>query len=318
MQRLKNNKMYKSIIKTLILPTMVLLPTAAFSLESLDDSELAKVTGQDGVTINITQSQPLNFNVYIEDTDGLGDRLDDGNGFAVRNVEQHFPDFAAADELVKAGLVTIRGLVLDTGSTGINLDIDVGSSQGVGTESGVLHIGVDIPHLVINENSTFAIGVAGIEVANDTEVRSAASGWQRVEAALDDTNGDPVTDVITIGDIVIENYRLSFELGPEAEYFIAVDENSQPFSYTAENYAFSDASGTGALTVGEIRVNNFDLRGAKAAIVDDGLRINFAPGYSKDFDIQLSDVGFGQPSSLGDFEINGLDFGGASLTISGK
>src|SRR5699024_12541945 len=46
-----------SDLKTLILPTMVLLPTAAFSLESLDDNELAEITGQDGVTINLTQSQ---------------------------------------------------------------------------------------------------------------------------------------------------------------------------------------------------------------------------------------------------------------------
>src|SRR5699024_6979266 len=99
-----------------------------------------------------------------------------------------------------------------------------------GPDTGVLQIGIDVPYLVINEGSTFAIGVVGIEVANDDEVRDAAKGWQRVETALDNTNGDPVTDVITIGDIKIENYKLAFQLGPEADFFIAVDENAQSFS----------------------------------------------------------------------------------------
>lgn len=314
----KNNKMYNYRIELSIFLVAILLPYTAVGLESLDDEELAAVSGQDGVSINFTPARPINFNMYIEDTDGLGDRVDD-NGFKIANVKNKVHDFAIADELVKAGLVTVRGVELDTGATGINLEIDVGSSQGAGVDTGVLKIGVEIPYLVINEGSTFAIGVAGIEVASDNEVRNAAKGWQRVEAALDSTNGDPVTDIITIGDVVIENYKLAFQLGPEADYFIAVDESAEAFTYKAENYAFSDVGNAGgALTVNKIELVNIDLGGAKARILDSGLRIDFAQDRSNDLDIKLSGVGFGQATTLGDFEINGLDFSGASLTISGK
>lgn len=291
---------------------VIVLPSITIALETLDDVELAEITGQDGVSINLTPSDPINFNLYIEDTDGLGERVDD-NGFVIKNVKQQLYDFAAADELVKAGLVTVRGIELDTGPTGINLEIDAGSALGAGLNTGVLQIGVEIPYLVINEHDTFKIGVAGIEVANDDEVRNAENGWQRVSASL---SGD-VTDVISIGGIKIENYKLAFQLAPEADHFIAVADDAQPFSYEAQDYAFSDASGLGKLTVDTIEIHNIDFAGAKALITDNGIRINFADGRSKS-DIMLGGVGFGHGTTFGDLEINGLDFGGASLTIGGK
>lgn len=295
-----------------------LAPLGASAMEPLEDEALAAVTGQDGVTIHFQtpESSPLTFNMYIEDTDGLGAR--DGANQQIIDVHENYEQFSqsAGEKFSQAGFVALQNIQLKA-EAGTTINIDAGSSNGAGAGSGVLRVDVYVPELIINPDadSPLRIGLAGVGAASDSEVRDAVKGWERI-----DSRKSHIAEVLILDNIKITNVDFALELGPEAEQFLKVSEDADNFDYELNHYQFNDMAeeGGGALTVGKLSVENVNLAGTTASVTDLGLAFTFG-SQSKELDLSLKDVGFaGSNSTFGDFAINGLDFSGATLTVLGK
>lgn len=107
----------KEFKKLALAAAVASLPVSGFAMEALDDSALAGVTGQDGITISLANN--IEADIIIHDTDG----------------------FAGA---TNSGAIIIEGFK-QTLQAGTSIDIDIDSGND-GTNGTALNVGITLPN----------------------------------------------------------------------------------------------------------------------------------------------------------------------------
>lgn len=281
----------KTFKKLALVSAIAALPMTGFAMQQMDDEALSGVTGQDG--ISITLDMDANFDVWVEDTDGVADNA---------------PLWTGLDN---AGFLVIQNIAID----GIvNIDLDSGSAAGTNGAGGVLNVAISIPSLTIGDASNpLAIGVTGSDAAaNDRDYQD---GLGRVATAAAGT----VTNVITLSSIELENLGLNIQLGPDSEQFLHI--TGDAFDMVIDDFTLSDASAAGAgdLFVDTMAITNIDLDGTVGSITATGLELTLGtPAAGMDIAMMGVRLGDNTADTLGNVYVTGLNLGGTTVTVSGR
>lgn len=159
--------------KNLLVAAMGLgLPFAAGAVEVLDEDALDAVTGQDGISIEI--SMDMLVDAIVHDTDGFAGQLNDG-------------------------AIVIEGMQVTTAAGNpVTVNIDAGDSVAAGAGTPALNIEVDISGATVITTGT-------LSVANSQRDNAGAWGYESGTAALILDNS-----TITLGDTTL-NIQLGNE-----------------------------------------------------------------------------------------------------------
>lgn len=271
----------KEFKKLALAAAVASLPVSGFAMEALDDSALAGVTGQDGITISLAND--ISADIIIHDTDGFG---------ANNN----------------SGAIIISGFsqTLAAG-TSIDIDIDAGNN---GTQGTALNVGITLPN---NIN----IDLGDIQVA-DSNRTTAGGSWGTTGAATTVmTLGTLVLGTTTLNLQLGHEYQGSMIV---MDTIISNGISLSNFSINDAGGAVSGGSiFVGQLTL--IDNGGNDLTVDQTIDVDaDGLviEVNQLGDVTNGADLRLANVRLGDntQSDIGDIEITGLDLTG-TITITG-
>lgn len=267
------------------------VPMVGVAMEPLNDEGLSNVTGQDGITLSIDLASGLELNAYIEDTDGLQDGTRD-----------------------EGGLIAIQNLLVNTGSSPIEVTVDAGSAAGAGAGSGVLRLGVDIGELTISGQggAGFTVGVAGVSDSG-TDTRDAEAGWTRVTTAQGN-----IDTIMTIEEIALGGVGLDIELGPEAQGMaLSFGANAKIDEILLTNFEIGPEAAQ--VHLDEVLIRNIDLGGTTGQVTGTGLALTLGGSSAADIalmGVKIGDMSGGAPA-LGNVYVDGLDMSGAVITVSG-
>ncbi len=284
------------------------MPAAAMAMQPMNDSQLAGVTGQDGIDISISTGD-LTFNQIIYDRDG--------------GANTHGLD-------ANAGAIVIEGMAVKTNGNDIKISVDAGQASG----APVLNVNVAL-------TGTTTINTGDLSVAN-TNDGTGTTPWAHGTTVGTDKSGV----ILTNSSINIGATSLNIQLGnvPQTMTFgggtvnpmilisnttvsgginilnTSLHDNS---TATVNGDAASDiniastliidstttsAPGTD-LTIGNIGVN-VTANGLAIGIGSIGDATNGLSVYQRDVDL-------GNGSPIGDIAITGLQLSGTSITIAG-
>ena len=110
-----------------------------WATQPLNDEELSNLTGQDGLTISIVPTGPIQAEVIYHDNDGLTNTDLGGTGKA------------GAVILGTADGKSNNPLSLSSGSANINIILKIDADTGTGTDGAFVNVGVSLPQdLTIN------------------------------------------------------------------------------------------------------------------------------------------------------------------------
>lgn len=269
-------------------------PVAAFSVESLEDTDLGGVTGQDGIQVLIDiGTAGITTDLYIHDKDGL-------TGYA--------------DAYSFDGAVVIDGLSIGAGSgPDITLNIDAGDSV-VSGGAPVLNVQVVLP-------TTLTIQTGDISVAN--------SQIDDTPAGRSFTNQSGV--ILDSMNIVLGSTTLNIQLGNEQQTgaIVGTDMIRLASSITGglslSNFALNDANSGGAIGMSSMTIT--DAGGTNLTISADinvttsGLEIGLGQlGSVSGLSIEIVDQYLGTTTAgiIGDISVVGLNLNGSTVIISGK
>lgn len=272
------------IAPSLLLVSTVMSPVLAWSMEEMTDSQLAKTTGQDGITVLIAPpkltaaQQSVAGQPVLTQTNGLI------VGAAVLHDKDGFTGYARAGALVigdadQANTLNATGVQAGLyASTPITLTIDASNGKvtsGIGGAAPVLNIGVALPadllirtgdvSMDVSNRNGIAVGVAGATVAN---------------AAIGGTTGKAVK-IMNSMDIAFGGTALSFNLQfgnvPQLGMLSFGTLNIPSITFSG----LSLASPNGGVSPSQLAmtpsITNLNLSGAKVdAVVDMGLALGGA------------------------------------------
>ncbi|KGD65743.1 putative pilus subunit (FilA) [Alcanivorax nanhaiticus] len=257
-------------------------PMSALALEPMQDEALSSVTGQDGISMSITTN--VTTDLFIEDTDGHA---------------------AIGTAGANAGFIAVQGVNINGQ---IDIDIDAASAAGTNGVGGALVIGIDLPNLTL---SNLNIGVSGSDATNGERV--AVDGLARVTAAKAGT----ITNVVSLGDITLNNLGMDIQLGPDAANFLSLSGAIGDIVITNFTLNDSSAAGGGSLFADNVLIGGMDLTGTTASITPTGLSLSIATAGGSD--IALMGVGMGTAGTnpIGNVYITGLNLNGTTVSISG-
>lgn len=127
--------------KILLATAITAVSSSAFALEAMDEASLSATTGQDGLTVTITNSDLAALDLIIHDKGGFTGRAFDG-AIVIDNI--------------------------DVGALNLTLDIDAGSDAVDGTNNNTLQIKA-------YNTTSLAVDMGTLQVANSG--RDNAGGW---------------------------------------------------------------------------------------------------------------------------------------------
>lgn len=275
--------------KLALASAIALVPVTGFSLETLDDSTLSGVTGQDGIEMDIVTGSPITADFYIHDKTGLGSTAS------------------------PTGTHTFDGaIVVDNFSFNgnVNIDIDAGDSSQAGTAP-VLQINVSIP--------TATIITGDLRVAN-SQRDDATSGW-----GINTQSGVLLNSMV----IAMSGLTLNVQLGNEPQGNMILVNSTVTNGLSISNFALNDAGGAvsgGAIGSTTMLVQdnggtNLSLNvGVDASVAGLVIDVNNIGTLAGGMDIRITDQYLGTTSAgiVGDVTIVGLNLAGSTITISGK
>ena len=322
---------------TLLLAWLGLMPVLAWGLTPLEETQLADVVGQDGVTITI-DSPGYIWDQVIYDRDGVPD---DGFGVArVLGIPTSLVPGAEAAIVMKGIGLTHTGPMVWT--------VDAGQSS-VGP---VLNINLDIPdntvlHLPdlqlskplvtggweLDPNNTKTIMSAGTTISPGITVTLGATnlnmqlGNVAQEVIVDGTTYRPLllTDLTIKQGLYIENQTIADASNPASPTYDACGPGANEIcAYTVDHVYVNDNSGTLAATKG---TSNLTAKGLGMSITSGGLmfvvdQLGYRDGLGVDhgINVQMENVHMGDATvpGMGNAYLKGLQLGAdAVLTIAG-
>lgn len=288
------------------------VPAVGFSVEdltveNLDESSLAGVTGQDGITMTIQPGAAgISANIYLHDKDGFG------SGATA-------PLYGASYSW--AGAIVVTGMSIGAGNTGgivVTVDAADRAQTTAGNSAPILNVNVALP-------SALTIVTGDISVAN--------SGRDDAPANFGVSGG--TAPIINSTTVVLGATKLNIQLGNEVQAgfgaFSTTTDMVQINSTVTNgllinNFRLNDVNSGGGMGAGSILVtdtgstNTLSLKvGANITSAGLVLELGQVGTAAGGIDVNMTNVYLGTTTgkAIGDLSMVGLNLNGTSVTISG-
>lgn len=276
----------------LVLVSSMAISANAMAMQSMDDAALSAATGQDGINIGIALgSTGISIDkLYLHDNDGL----------------QTSTGITGATGV--AGAIAIDGITITQTGTGNLLDLVIDTDAGTSGDA-FLNIAASVGAVDISIGS---IGVAPSNGASLTDTTTAVRG----------VTGTP-TEILTGLDLSLGAISANVQLGATPQGAMIKLDSTMQGGLTISNLGINDAAGGG-----QIYLDNIYVRGAgnttgdlnidtDISVTNAGLRIQNNSTQNMNVYIEGVHLGSSGAASIGDVEIQGLNVGTSTITISG-
>lgn len=273
------------------------VPAVGFSVETLEDTDLGGVTGQDGIemAINIGVAG-IATDVYVHDKDGFAAVGAGTTGYSFD------------------GAIVIDGLAIAVGGANITVAIDAGDFA-VSGGAPILNVNVTLPAALTI--STGDITVANSQIDDGVTARG-----------VEDQSGV----ILSSMDIVLGSTTMNIQLGNEAQTGslagtdMIVVNAAITGGLTVSNFALNDGSSGASIGMSSMRVEDAGA-GTDLTVLADvnvtaaGIVIGLGQlGSGTGMSVEIVDQYLGTTSAgyVGDISLVGLNLNGTTITISGK
>lgn len=334
--------------RLLPLGALMLLPLTAAAMQPLDETQLAKVTGQDGVVINLTLPGKTTFNQTLFDRDGIpatvfSDYTEKGYHLA----ETHT---GAVPGAPGALIMDDIGIDVSQSSAPIKLVFDAGSSaQG----QPVLNLNVSLPEKAVvhlgdlklastsntpgqqwdvDDKSTLLLSNGGN--GYDLQVGGSSFNFQlgnvaqlvQITPVIGSQNPDQSTSGRSFSPIILTDFTFKQGLhikGLELKDAYKDGSGKQPNGVKIDNLYVNDnvydAGSDSYASLKDSEGADLTLKSMGGSVTDSGMA--FAIGQLGDatggINIQMNGNHLGGNASMGNLYIQGLHMGDSVLTIAG-
>lgn len=290
----------------LMLASAIAMSSSAFAMEAMEDEALAEMTGQDGVTINITPpAAGISMSNIIHDSNGVAGAVSAG-AIVLGVGNQLVPPAGMVLTSIDTPGVTTIDMVID--ATG---DID---SVTAGNQA-ALNIGITIPSGTIINTGTLSAAKSnggGVAITDQTGIIMDNASITLGATTLVMTLG---SEVATTGQMM--NLNTTMTGGLDIANFALKDANgggTGGSAIRATNIAMDDAgAGTNLAIV------------AKVDVVPTGLQLTTTQigvagtGAGTGFDMSMTGVKLGDTTAIaiGTVDVIGLNMNGTLIKIAG-
>ena len=281
--------------------TLAMSASNTWAIEALSDDELSNLTGQDGLTISIVPTGPIQAEVIYHDNDGLNNSSLGGTQKAGALI------FGTAD-----GLGT-NPLSLSSGSANINIILNIDTDAGTATDGAFVNVGVSVPQdLTINTGDIW-VGASKTKVGAVRGYTNATKILDNMKIYISDLNTNlqlgstPQGGLLAMNGIFkdgirIEGYKLN-DIGGGGSIgmeYISV-QNSEPGRFGNTNLDFN-VTGPVLADGLSLKVNKIGDNGGMNAMI---------------WGLSAGDLKNPNTKAFGDVEIRGLNINGATIKVSG-
>ncbi|MFV5377569.1 DUF6160 family protein [Acinetobacter calcoaceticus] len=276
----------------LALVSSLAISANAMAMQSMDDAALSAATGQDGINIGIALGAGgiTIDKVFIHDNDGL----DTATGITG----------AAAT----AGAIVVSGVsVTQVDQTANLLDLKIDSVGASGTNGAFLNVAANVGAVNVSVGS---IGVG-------------TSGTLNTTTAVRGITETAPTEIISGLDLSLGAISANVQLGSTPQGAMIKVNSALQGGLTLSNFGIKDAAGGGEIFLDKVMVRgagnttgNLDVD-ANISVVPTGLKIQNNSAQGMNVYVQGVHLGAAANASIGDVEIQGLNVGTSTITISG-
>jgi len=275
----------------LALVSSLAISANAMAMQSMDDAALSAATGQDGINIGIALgSGGISIDkLYLHDNDGLASST------------------GITGASGTAGSIAISGVTVTQKGTGNLLDLKIDTNGASGSNGAFLNVAATVGAVDVHVGS---IGVG-------------TSGTLNTTTAVRGITETAPTEIISGLDLSLGQISANVQLGSTPQGAMIKVNSSLQGGLTLSNFGINDAAGGGKIVLDKVMVRgsgnttgdmNVD---ANISVVPTGLRIQNNSTQGMNVYAQGIHLGAQTNASIGDLEIQGLNVGTSTITISG-
>ncbi|RSO33891.1 protein FilA [Acinetobacter lactucae] len=275
----------------LALVSSLAISANAMAMQSMDDAALSAATGQDGINIGIALSSTgVSIDkLYLHDNDGLASST------------------GITGATGTAGALAISGVTLKQSGTGNLLDLAIDTNGASGSNGAFLNVAATVGAVDIHVGS---IGVGTSGTLNET-------------TAVRGITETAPTEIISGLDLSLGQISANVQLGATPQGAMIKVNSSLKGGLTLSNFGINDAAGGGKIVLDKVMVRgagnttgDLDVN-ADISVVPTGLKIQNNSAQGMNVYAQGVHLGAANNASIGDLEIQGLNVGTSTITISG-
>lgn len=275
----------------LALVSSLAISANAMAMQSMDDAALSAATGQDGINIGIALgSGGISIDkLYLHDNDGLATST------------------GITGASGTAGSIAISGVTVTQKGTGNLLDLAIDTNGASGSNGAFLNVAATVGAVDVHVGS---IGVG-------------TSGTLNTTTAVRGITETAPTEIISGLDLSLGQISANVQLGSTPQGAMIKVNSSLQGGLTFSNFGINDAAGGGKIVLDKVMVRgsgnttgDLDVN-ANISVVPTGLRIQNNSTQGMNVYAQGVHLGAAGNASIGDLEIQGLNVGTSTITISG-
>ncbi|MFI8146008.1 DUF6160 family protein [Acinetobacter sp. ABJ_C1_1] len=275
----------------LALVSSLAISANAMAMQSMDDAALSAATGQDGINIGIALgSGGISIDkLYLHDNDGLATST------------------GITGSSGTAGSIAISGVTVTQKGTGNLLDLKIDTNGASGSNGAFLNVAATVGAVDVH------VGSIGVGTSGSLNTTTAVRGI---------TETAP-TEIISGLDLSLGQISANVQLGSTPQGAMIKVNSSLQGGLTLSNFGINDAAGGGKIVLDKVMVRgsgnttgDLDVN-ANISVVPTGLRIQNNSTQGMNVYAQGVHLGAAGNASIGDLEIQGLNVGTSTITISG-
>ncbi|WP_347018893.1 putative pilus system protein FilA [Acinetobacter calcoaceticus] len=279
----------------LALVSSLAISANAMAMQSMDDAALSAATGQDGINIGIALGSGVISvdKLIVHDNDGLD------------------PATGITGAAATAGAIVISGVTVKQADPTANLlDLKIDSVGASGTNGAFLNVAANVGAVDVSVGS---IGVG-------------TSGTLNTTTAVRGITETAPTEIISGLDLSLGAISANVQLGATPQGAMIKVNSSLQGGLTLSNFGINDAAGGGQIVLDKVMVRgagnttgDLDVN-ANISVVPAGLKIQNNSTQGMNVYVQgvhLGSTATTTAASIGDVEIQGLNVGTSTITISG-
>ncbi|MDM9638171.1 putative pilus system protein FilA [Acinetobacter nosocomialis] len=275
----------------LALVSSLAISANAMAMQSMDDAALSAATGQDGINIGIALgSGGISIDkLYLHDNDGLATST------------------GITGASGTAGSIAISGVTVTQKGTGNLLDLAIDTNGASSSNGAFLNVAATVGAVDVHVGS---IGVG-------------TSGTLNTTTAVRGITETAPTEIISGLDLSLGQISANVQLGSTPQGAMIKVNSSLQGGLTLSNFGINDAAGGGKIVLDKVMVRgsgnttgDLDVN-ANISVVPTGLRIQNNSTQGMNVYAQGVHLGAAGNASIGDLEIQGLNVGTSTITISG-
>ncbi|WP_336170473.1 putative pilus system protein FilA [Acinetobacter sp. 161(2023)] len=276
----------------LALVSSLAISANAMAMQSMDDAALSAATGQDGINIGIALgSGGISIDkLYIHDNDGLN------------------PTTGITGAAATAGAIAVSGVTVKQVDTTTNLlDLKIDSVGAAGANGAFLNVAANVGAVDVH------VGSVGVGTSGTLNTTTAVRGI---------TETAP-TEIISGLDLSLGAISANVQLGATPQGAMIKVNSALKGGLTLSNFGINDAAGGGKIVLDKVMVRgagnttgDLDVN-ANISVVPTGLKIQNNSTQGMNLYVQGVHLGSSTAASIGDIEIQGLNVGTSTITVSG-